>query len=47
MLEPVIGGLVLSWGLQTNAIGIPFWGLGALVMLNWLLVWAVRVNPGR
>ncbi|KAK1854855.1 MFS multidrug transporter [Colletotrichum chrysophilum] len=47
MLGPVIGGLVLSWGLQTNAIGIPFWGLGALVMLNWLLVWAVRVNPGR
>ncbi|KAF9875381.1 MFS multidrug transporter [Colletotrichum karsti] len=47
MLGPVIGGLVLSWGLKNNAIGVPFWGLGALTILNWLLVWGVRVNPGR
>lgn len=42
MLGPTIAGSLLGWGLQNNMVGLPFWIITGLAVLNWVLVLWVR-----
>lgn len=38
MVGPTAGGFILSWGNQNNCVGLPFWILAVLAVLNWVLL---------
>ncbi|KAH8202403.1 hypothetical protein TruAng_003476 [Truncatella angustata] len=48
MLGPTIAGLLLGWGLKNNCVGLPFWVITALALVNWVLVlWVKEVRVSR
>jgi hypothetical protein len=30
---------MLGWGLAHNIVGLPLWCLGAIALLNWVVLW--------
>lgn len=39
ILGPTIWGWMLGWGLAHNIVGLPLWCLGAIALLNWVVLW--------
>lgn len=38
-IGPVIGSWGLGEGLKSNLVGIPWWGLGLVVLIQWIVLW--------
>lgn len=39
ILGPVVGGVLLGWGLAHNWVGLPLWLLGIVAVVNWAVLW--------
>ena len=39
IMGPVVGGILLGWGLAHNLVGLPLWLLGIVAMMNWTVLW--------
>ncbi|KAJ3463706.1 hypothetical protein MRS44_008492 [Fusarium solani] len=42
ILGPTVGGTVLGWGLANNLVGIPFWGMAFIALINFSLLLLVK-----
>lgn len=47
MLGPTLGGWLLGRGLRGGCVGGVWWGMAAVVLLNWTLLWFVFEGDGE
>ena len=41
IMGPVVGGILLGWGLAHNLVGLPLWLLGLVAIMNWAILWRI------
>lgn len=42
IMGPIVGGLLLGWGLANNIVGLPLWLLTILAVINWVILWWIE-----
>lgn len=47
MLGPTVGGWLLGLGLRANFVGGVWWGMAAVALGNWSLLWMVYEGDGK
>lgn len=41
VIGPAVGAAMLGWGLHHDLVGVPFWMVSFLAVVNWVIVWSL------